>query len=164
MPVPKSRLGSVGRAAPILQPTQPKPAPTVWLDRKIKVRLSSGAADAGVPVVDPDGGSSLSSQDKWLTVEAEVYGTLALHEGKTESSRRKWAVTHVLCGLLITHMDRKEDARRVAEWLWANYKEAVQIEDHHRSARMIPEHVKAWLRRCRTEGRWLEPGDFLGDT
>lgn len=96
-----------------------------------------------------------------MTVTAAVYGNLSVHEGRTLKSDRKWGITHVLCGLLVTHMDREADAKRMAQFLWDHYRAAFEMEDHDRSSKMIPQHVKDWVRKCRLDGRWYEP-DFLG--
>lgn len=146
MPLPKSWIEKEK-----VQITLPQPQEMVWVQGKVKIRVGFGDED------------KLSYKDTWVMVKAEILGTLALHEGKTALSQRRWAISHVTCGLLLTHLYREECARKVAEFLWKNYRQAFELEDHKKINRMIPEPIKEWVRHCRRNGRWYDPQPFLED-
>lgn len=138
----------------------PKSKQAAWQKKQVRIRLShvvrNPTADR-YPVLPDEGNAALTERDPWMTVDATVKGTMAVHKGKNGEGHLRYALTHAPSGLLLTHTRSHEDTTRIAEYLLANHLDAMAQLDPKRIRGLIPAWVRDWIRRCQRAGHWLEP-------
>ncbi len=99
-------------------------------------------------------------EEERILLMAWVYGKIAVHRGRTPRSQNKWAVTHLLCGRLVTHMDSEGDAKKVAEHLWDHHRGAFEERDAGDACKKVPQRVRDWCAHCRWTGKFVPYDEY----
>jgi len=122
-----------------------KPPPPKWLEMTI-----------ALPVTKPDG--KPSTRD----TEVQRLGALVVHRGfSSDTGPDLWVITSLTVGERICFVKELADAQRIAETLWLHAREALSLSVPSEMCRRFPAFVVPWCRRCREEGKWVDPKEYM---
>lgn len=79
-------------------------------------------------------------------VDAWKYGCLYLHVTLPDEKKQCFVLTHGPSKLAIVRVKNHEDAVKIAEFLWKNYKAVFSAEDVDR--KLLPPDIVKWLHEC----------------
>lgn len=91
-------------------------------------------------------------------VQASILGKLAIFQ----SVVGRWLVgpLNVSNKCLLNNLGSEDEARRAAEFCWANFADAFRLTNQDAMADALPDWFRAWVKACNRTGKLADPLAF----